>query len=1032
MTPPRVATLFLLLAALLLPQESAEAQELSAEMVTRFAGLPVISVEFEAPEGFDSEQLRYLVEQDVGRPYSPQAISRSVELLFRLGQFDDVRAMVSETAEGLTITFRLVPSPRVKVVRLRGLRRLQEGSARAVLSLGAGDPYVAQAERRLARELEEHYRSRGFLDVKVAGRVRGAHRGGVVIDLRVEEGPAYKIGRIKVPPREVAGFEGPKIARMLSPRLYEGKVFREDDLREAVTNLLEDYRSAGFVEARLLSAQRPKRGQVPVNIEIDRAAKRVIISLPIEAGRLVGARFNVDGSDAPLHLHRSFLRVIGLESAQRASQAYVDDAARQLERYLWRLGYFHARVDANVDDVGYAPPPGLPHWARPVVSKQRQLTFDVDRGPRVLLERANFSAVGNELLTEQELLGVLGDASPAVLGNRPLLATLIGIPIHRRFYTEGELEEALSVLKDYYRARGYLDAQIESSAGVPDQDGRPGRLAKIHLDIVEGTQTMVESLEVDFELELDEGQRQEWRERVEGKAFNPAQLDELVREAREALEEKGFVDAKVESSQELSEDRTLVRLQLKARQGTEARFGQILVRESKYTHVELIRREISDRVGAVIRAGELFRPSTLQEAQARLLRTGLFDGVLLRPAQRTGQVRDLEVLVNERKRFSLTLGAGVTWPDDGPRVSGEVRLRNLDGRGLSVFARGRLGLDWRYLGAETVRGDYRASMGVELPYFPGVPMRASIFGVIGEEIDEPTFRVRRSEVGAALIWRGSERFSFEARGLLQFRTPLRVDSVARLSLPADQPIADAKVSDFQLLPFFTFTGSLDLRDDRFNPRRGAYIDLGFETTIGQIGEDYPAFGRLTSRVVGLVPFGPKDLGLRVEVGGGVAWSYDGRLPPVEYRFGLGGTGTLRGFALDAVGPTGSRPGLLQEVGLLQGVGLDERDVAVGGNAFYRYSVELLMPIVFLDSWRFAVFHDAGNALIYGETPAGIDNGRLPVLHTSLGIGLRRITPIGPLRFDVAVRPDTLIEVLGDGVEHPVGSVVQVHFALGAL
>ena len=38
MTPPRVATLFLLLAALLLPQESAEAQELSAEMVTRFAG----------------------------------------------------------------------------------------------------------------------------------------------------------------------------------------------------------------------------------------------------------------------------------------------------------------------------------------------------------------------------------------------------------------------------------------------------------------------------------------------------------------------------------------------------------------------------------------------------------------------------------------------------------------------------------------------------------------------------------------------------------------------------------------------------------------------------------------------------------------------------------------------------------------------------------------------------------------------------------------------------------------------------------
>jgi outer membrane protein assembly factor BamA len=253
--------------------------------------------------------------------------------------------------------------------------------------------------------------------------------------------------------------------------------------------------------------------------------------------------------------------------------------------------------------------------------------------------------------------------------------------------------------------------------------------------------------------------------------------------------------------------------------------------------------------------------------------------------------------------------------------------------------------------------------------------------------------------------------------------------VAQLSHPADSPVAKPGPQDVQLVPLLGLFISLDYRDDRFNPREGLFANLNFESTPGQVHEDYPAFGRLTSRVVGLIPFGRGAFGLRLEVGGGVAWSYDGRLPPVESRFRLGGTGTLRGFARDAVGPTGQRPGVLEAVGLLQGRGVVDRSVPVGGNAFYRYSIELEMPVVFLSSWRFAIFHDAGNALIYGDVPAGIDASRTPLLHTSVGIGLRRITPIGPLRFDVAVRPTRLIEGVRN---YTVGEVIQVHFAVGAL
>ena len=996
---------------------------------TRFTGRVVSSVGFSTPSDFDSEELRYLLDQEVGRPYNPQRVGRSVELLFRLGQFDDVRVLVHEEEGGVGLTFVLVPSARISRIVLRGCVRVPEGRVRSALSLGRMDPYVGQDERRLASEVQNYYKRRGFLDATVTARVASARRGGVVLILSVEEGVPYRVGRIKVPPREIAGFDAARVARMLSPRLFEGKIFKEEDLQEAVENLLKEYRAAGFVEVKLLSQGGLRRSAVPVNIEVDREAKTVAISLPIDSGRLVAARFSVDGNSATPVQEARYRRVIDLVGAQRASQAYVDDAARQLERSLWRRGYFHARVSADVADEGYVPSQLIPPPDRPVATQLRALRFTVSRGPQVILKRADFSAEGNSFLSEQEILGVLQDASPSVLGHRTLLATLIGLPIYRRYYTPAELAEALSVLRDYYRARGYLDVTLDVEAEVPEEDGAPGRRAQLHVGVIEGTRTEVESLEIDFELAVGVGRQEEWKRRVEGKPFNPSSLADLVRESREALAEGGYVDAKVEATQEFSEDRSLVRLRLQSQRGPVARFGQILVRDSRSTHVELIRREVADQTSGSIRAGDVFRPSVLATAQSRLLRTGLFDGVVLRAAQSTGRIRDIEILVNERKRFSFIAGAGLTWPDDGPRVSGEARLRNLDGRGLSVFLRGRLGLDWRYLEAETVRPEYRASVGVELPYFPGVPLRGTLSGVLNEEIDEPTYRVRRSEVSAALVWRGSEVLGLEARALLQFRTPLRVDSVAQLSLPGDIPIPKPGPEDVQLVPLFGVFASLDYRDDRLNPRKGVFAQLNVESTPGQVHADYPAFGRLTGRVVGLIPFARGALGLRLEAGGGVAWTYDGRLPPVESRFRLGGTGTLRGYARDAVGPTGSRPGVLESVGLLSGQGVVGRNVPVGGNAFYRYSVELEVPVVFLKSWRFAVFHDAGNALIYGEAPAGVNTSRSPVLHTSVGIGLRRLTPIGPLRFDVAVRPERLIAGVSN---YTLGEVVQVHFAVGAL
>jgi outer membrane protein assembly factor BamA len=1013
------------LAVALLGAATAAAQE--SDAVTRFSGRTVVHVGFQAPEAIDTDELLYLIEQEEGRSYQPQSVGRSVELLFRLGQFDDVQARVREVQGGVELTFILVPSPRIRRIELRGLRRLPGQVVRAALSKGRGDPYVLSDEVRLAQQVEDFCRARGLFDVEVVPRVSRARLGGKVIRLDVSEGVPYRVAALKVLPPELSGFQAARIEQWMAPRVRSGRVYREEDLQKAVDGLLDRYRRSGFVEARLLTTGRERDRRVPVEVELDSDTKTVDISLPIEAGRLVEARFVIDGqerrTDGFAQVRRE--RVIGLDTAQRVSKAYAEDAGRQFERWLRRRGFYHARVVATAFDESYEEPSVVPEAERVQVDELRVLQLEVERGPRVILERAAFTATGNEAGTPRELLGVLQEASPEVIGHRPALATFLGFPIYRRYYTSGQMEEAASVLRDWYRARGFLDVELDWEATVePRPDGSPGRRVALALRVQEGVQTRVESLTVD--LDVPEKRRRDWTGRVEGKPFNPALLDELVREARDELAERGHIDARVEAAREFSDDRTLVRLRLVVDEGPSVRFGQVLVRESRHTHVGLIRREVTDQPSELLRPGDVYRPSRLALAQRRLLRTGLFDGVTLRPAQTSGRVRDVEIRVNERRRFSFLYGVGITWPDDGPRVSGELRGRNLDGRGLSVFARGRASVDWRFLLGIQPRFDYRASVGVELPIPPGVPVRATIAGLLNEELDEPTYRVRRSSVGVSLAWRGSEWLSLDVRGEVQWRVPLRVDEVAQLSPLADTPVAKPGLSDYQTLPLLGASMTIDRRDDPFNPRQGLYASLSVDTTPGKVEEGAPAFGRATARAVGLVPIAA-DVRLQLEAGGGIAWSYDDELPPVEWRFRLGGTGTLRGFPLESVGPWGMRPGALQEEGLLVG-DLPERSVAVGGNAFYRYSVELQVPIVFLESWRFAVFHDGGNAMIYGAVPNGIDPAFTPGLQWSVGVGLRRITPIGPLRFDVAVRPMNFTSIPGVHI----GDVVQVHFAVGAL
>jgi outer membrane protein insertion porin family len=133
---------------------------------------------------------------------------------------------------------------------------------------------------------------------------------------------------------------------------------------------------------------------------------------------------------------------------------------------------------------------------------------------------------------------------------------------------------------------------------------------------------------------------------------------------------------------------------------------------------------------------------------------------------------------------------------------------------------------------------------------------------------------------------------------------------------------------------------------------------------------------------------------------------DGFIPP-ERRFFAGGPSSVRGVPPNALGPT-AYVITEQEVEFdtLTGEVVDARPrrSAIGGTRLLVASAELRAPSPFLpEFFRAAVFVDAGQVWAREEER---DAGHLVV---TPGVGVRVVTPVGPVRLDVAYNPRPLPE-----------------------
>lgn len=355
--------------------------------------------------------------------------------------------------------------------------------------------------------------------------------------------------------------------------------------------------------------------------------------------------------------------------------------------------------------------------------------------------------------------------------------------------------------------------------------------------------------------------------------------------------------------------------------------------------------------------GKQYSPKEIDDARTRLLALGVFSSVTLKEGTELDAAGNIPIDVEVSERKLRYYGVGATLSNtEGFGVEGYWGHRNLFGRAETIRVEGAI----NGIGEETdvTKLNYNASVLFEKP------------GVIGPD---SKFFAR-----AATVFEHPDAYDrFSVKGSAGVSYQLTREQ----SVSAEVALEYSDISDFynpdgakHLLASVPLQYVFDNRDNRLDPKTGfralAFIEPSYDILNGAAFVKVRGEG---SAYRALDAAGRFVLAGRVAAGSILGGSLED--VPADRRFYSGGGGSVRGYAYQGIGPK------------------DPDGDPIGGLSFAETSVELRFAVN--ETFGIVPFIDVGT----------VSDTQFPTFSDAkmgAGIGIRYLTPFGPLRIDAAI------------------------------
>lgn len=912
---------------------------------------PIARIDFVADSTFDTNAVAREVTLTPGERVSIRELQSSIKNLFATGNFRDVRVDASPSPQGVVLTFSLFLHYRIDDIEIAGLERAEENRAERELTVSPGEILSLNAVEDSAAAIEEALHQRGFLEATVDPETNfDRAQNEADVTFHVEAGPRARIANVIVEGNP-APFTTPEVISQM--RRGTGETFdlgeaREDAERMQNFLVRRDYRRA---DVDFLGHA------------YDEASHTVTLRYRVQTGPLV----QVAVSGVPRSAVRRWLP---FARNQEYSEDAVERAADAIVEGLQQRGHFLATVDTE----------------SALENNVWTTTFHVDPGPRYRLAEVTFS--GNDDIDDDELHEIVATTPRG--GFRRFLQTLFRRPAG---VTRTQLADDSDALESFYRLQGFSEATVGEAVVTTRPDGT----LIVEFPITEGPQTVLSAVAVEGNEEVasDDLPRPQLRQ---GEPLNPQLLHEDVVALQTFYANRGYVEVQVTPRVVQSTDKTDAQVTYVIAEGPRVTVDEITVRGNTYTDRDVVLRK-SD-----LSPGQPFSYTAMLEAQRELYRLGIFQRVEVQPTQTDTTVadRDVVIQVEEGRNLTVTGAVGLRMARGNADVNGNGGGSEIRERLAGAIAHRNLFGTGRYLGLEAVYGgnEREAFITYREPFISrwNVPVQLQVFQSDDSTRPGTRFLQRGTSIEALKVARLQTRWSLR----YEYKISECEGGELCAELEAGNPVEDLDPSLLNIqISSITPTFFWDRRDDIIDPHRGFFTSASVEYAFPLFSADAGFFKEylqgawylpLTDRTVvalsgrlGLIqPYAKRpDTGDLLPI-------------PLSERFTAGGETTHRAFGLDQLGTLCVDEDLVPIPDCEATLVYDDdsgRVLPLGGSSLVLFNAEYRFPI--FGTLGGAVFADVGN--VHAGTRIRLDD-----LRYGAGFGLRYLSPIGPLRLDIAV------------------------------
>lgn len=490
------------------------------------------------------------------------------------------------------------------------------------------------------------------------------------------------------------------------------------------------------------------------------------------------------------------------------------------------------------------------------------------------------------------------------------------------------------------QALGYYQARVETEVKPADDKDKPAQLI-IRVEPGEPVRLRNVTVRIDGPAsELKVFRIPDSKALRPGEQLNHGTYEDAKRLIQNQASRYGFFAGRFER-QRLAVDPQagVADIELVYQSGPRYRLGAVTFGGDAPLDNDLLQRMVS------FKPGTPYDSELIAELNNDLQSSGYFDSVRVdaAPTAAVGEDIPVDVRLDTRKPRTLGLGLGFS-TDVGPRGKANWTRHWVNPQGHSY-------------GWETELSAPRQNVGLwyDIPLDPPLTDKLRFAG--GYQNEE----ISGTDTLSKLLTVGPEWHS---------KLPSGWQRVISLKYQREEyRLGDDSGLSNLLMPGVSF--SYLRSDNRIDPHNGYRLQFDLQAAKEGLGSDTNlVHGNVLLK--GLTTLGKRHRLLgRVQFGGSATNGYQQNIPP-SLRFFAGGDQSVRGYDYQSLSPKNN-----------QGDRIGGRYL-VAGSAEYQYSIA--------EKWRLATFVDQGNSFNSLEFPS---------LKTGVGIGVRRVSPVGPLRLDLA-------------------------------